>query len=174
MMNKVFVAAFVLAAIPVIASGAIIDFDGFTDLTVLTTQNFGDGITFSGATILQCCKTDNTGSLNNAFFPPPADDGGSTGGVNVAFNASGPLTLDFTSPVDSFSAVFTYDNGLTIIAYNSALAVIATVNGGCGASGSGGANFVGSGCGTPNEVLSLNLAGISSIVISGGSGNDFT
>jgi hypothetical protein len=174
MMNKVLAAAFVFAFLPVVSSGAIINFDGYSDLTVLSTQNFGDGITFAGATILQCCDTDVTGSLNNSFFPPPADDGGSTDGVNVAYNATGPLVLDFTTPIDSFSAAFTYDNGLTITAYDSTSAVLGVVNGGCGAAGSGSSNYLGSGCGAPNEVLNVNLTGIASIVITGGSGNDFT
>lgn len=169
----VLIAALAVIAIPGSASATVINFAGFANLTTLTTQDFGDGVTFSGAVILSCCETDGSGSLNNAAFPPPADDGGSTDGVNVAYNPSGPLTLAFTNPTDFFTAAFTYNTGLTVTAYNSAMSVIGTANGACGASGSG-ANYVGSGCGAPNEVIDIATAGISEIVITGGSGNNFT
>jgi len=176
-MKKIYLAAFFLAAIPMVSSAAIINFAGFSDLTLLGTQNFGDGITFSGAIIFQCCASDPSGgSLNNTAFPPPADDGGEfEDGVNLASNfTSSSLTLNFTTPVNSFSAAFTYEDGLTLTAYNSSLAVLETVNGGCGATGGGGGNWLGSGCGLPNEVLSLSAAGISSITISGGAISTFT
>lgn len=150
-----------------------INFAGFADLTVLTTQNFGNGVTFAGTTILTCCNTDGSGSLNNAQFPPPADDGGSTDGVNVAYNPSGPLTLSFTNPTSYFNALFTYNDGLTVTAYDSLGMVLGAANGACGASG-GGANYVGSGCGTANELIGLMLPDISKIVVTGGSGNNFT
>ena len=88
MMKRLFFAVLIFAAVPAVSSAAI-DFAGFSDLTVLTTQNFGDGVSFTGAIILQCCETDLSGSLDNAAFPPPADDGGNTDGVNVASNFSG-------------------------------------------------------------------------------------
>ncbi len=171
----ILVGVFVLAAMPALSWAGTVNFAGYSDLTVLTTQEFGDGVTFAGTTILQCCATDGSGSLNNAQFPPPADDGGQTDGVNVAYNPSGPLQLSFTVPTDFFNAVFTYNDGLTVTAYDSSLDVLDVVNGACGASGSGGANYVGSGCGAPNELLSVNdLAGISEIIITGGSGDNFT
>ena len=167
------IAALAVIAIPGSASANVINFAGFPDLTVLTSQDFGDGVTFNGAEILKCCVTDSSGSLNNGAFPPPADDGGSTDGVNVAYNPSGPLTLIFTNPTDFFTAAFTYNDGLTVMAYDFSNTVIGTANGACGASGSG-ANYVGSGCGDPNETIDLSVAGISKIVITGGSGDNFT
>ena len=173
--KKVFFATLVLAAAPAISMAATINFAGFSDGTLFTTQNFGDGVMFAGAEIAQCCISDGSGSLDNAVFPPPADDGGSKDGVNVATNfSSGSLTFGFTTTVNSFSAAFTYEDGLTITAYNSAHVVIGTVDGICGPGGSGGANYVGSGCGAPNEVLSLSVAGISSITIAGGLSKTFT
>jgi uncharacterized protein (TIGR03382 family) len=173
-LKRLIFAAFVVAALPIVSSAStVINFAGFTDLEVLTTQDFGDGVTFAGTEILSCCDTDGSGSLNNAFFPPPADDGGSTDGVNVAYNPSGPLTLTFINPSSFFQAAFTYNDGLTVTAYNAAMMVIATANGACGASGSG-ANYVGSGCGAPNEVINITTPGISEIVITGGSGDNFT
>jgi len=168
------VAAFVFMAIPSLSSAAVINFAGFPEFTVLTTQDFGDGVTFAGAEILTCCVTDGSGTLNNAQFPPPADDGGSTDGVNVAFNPSGPLTLNFTSPTSFFTADFTYSDGLTVKAYNASATLIDTVNGACGVAGSGGKNFVGSGCGAPNEMVNISTSGISQIVITGGSSDNFS
>ena len=165
--------AVALTAMPRVSSAGVINFAGFANDTVLTNQDFGDGVTFSGATILTCCYSDGTGSLNNGSFPPPADDGGSKDGVNVAYNPSGPLTLNFTDPTSFFTAAFTYNDGLTVTAYNSSDAVIDVANGACGASGSG-ANYVGSGCGAPNEDIGVTIAGISKIVITGGVGNNFT
>jgi len=173
MKNLVSLAVLAFAVSPVGAFAGVINFAGFANDTVLTTQDFGDGVTFDGTTILSCCDTDGSGSLNNAQFPPPTDDGGSTDGVNVAYNPSGPLTLIFTSPTTFFTADFTYNDGLTVTAYDNLMNVLAVANGACGASGSG-ANYVGSGCGAPNEVIGVTAAGISEIVITGGSGNNFT
>jgi hypothetical protein len=169
-----FSAVLVLMMIPALLSGTVITFAGFPDMTVLTTQDFGDGATFDGTVILTCCNSDGSGSLNDAFFPPPADDGGATDGVNIAYNPSGPLTLTFIDPSAFFTADFTYNDGLTVTAYDASMNVLSSVDGACGASGSGGGNYVGSGCGAPNEVIDINTPEISRIVVTGGEGNNFT
>ena len=144
-------------AMPALTFAGVIDFEGFPDGTVFTTQNFGDGVTFAGAQILS-----QGGSLNYTQFPPHS-------GINVVYNPSGPMTLTFTTPVDFFSGYFTYNDGMTITAYDSSSALIATVNGACSA------NYVGSTCGAPNEFLTVTDPGmISSVTITGGSGNNFT
>lgn len=170
--SKLLIIALAVAISPVIAhADQVINFAGFSDLTVLTTQDFGDGITFSGAEILTCCDNNGGGSLNPDF--PPV--GGDVKGANVAFNPTGPMTLQFTTPSDFFEGFFTYNNGLTVTVYNGSNTVIDTVNGACGASGSGGDNAVGSGCGSPDEKVLINDPGmISKIVITGGSGDNFT
>ena len=91
----------------------------------------------------------------------------------MAYNPSGPLTLNFINPTNFFTAAFTYNDGLTVTAFDFAMNVLGTANGACGASGSG-ANYVGSGCGAPNEIIGISTAGISEIVVTGGSGNNFT
>ena len=58
----VLIAALAVIAIPGSASASVINFAGFPDLTVLTTQDFGNGVTFDGAVILSCCNTDGSGS----------------------------------------------------------------------------------------------------------------
>lgn len=88
-------------------------------------------------------------------------------GVNFAFDETGPLDLDFSSPSSFFEAAFTYEFGLTVTACDSARNVLATVNGACGAANSGGGNYIGSGCRAPNEVIDITAPSISEIVITG-------
>jgi hypothetical protein len=145
--------ALVGAAAP--CSASVITFEGFPDLTVFTTQDFGSGVTFAGATILSL-----PGSLNPAF-PPHS-------GHNVVYNPSGAMTLNFTTAVDFFSGFFTYNLPLVIQAYDNLNNLLDTANGACAA------NYVGSGC-SPNEFLQVDAIGaIAKVVISGGGGNNFT
>jgi len=147
----------VALALPTLSSAAVITFEGFAPGTVLTTQDFGDGVTFAGATIL----TQGV-NLNYTQFPPHS-------GVNVVYNQTGPMTLNFTNPVDFFSGYFTYNQALAVDAYNSVHALLGGATSACSA------NYVGSGCGSPNEFLEVTFPGaISSVVITGGSGNNFT
>jgi hypothetical protein len=138
------------------AQAGVITFEGYADLTVFTTQDFGNGVTFAGATILSL-----PGSLNPIF--PPAS------GNNVVYNPSGAMTLTFTTPVDFFNGRFTYNQPLSVQAFDSADALLGTANGACGA------NFTGAGCGAPNELVGVNFAGlIAKVIITGGGGNNFT
>src|SRR5947207_2203983 len=82
------------------ASAATIDFEGFPDSTILTTQY--PGLTFSNAMILTAGI-----SLNEFELPPHS-------GVNVVSDNAGPMTLDFASPITSFSGYFTYLVPLTL------------------------------------------------------------
>ena len=142
--------------LPAYSRASVIDFEGYPDLTVFTTQDFGNGVTFSGAQILML-----GGSLNPQF-PPHS-------GVNVVYNPVGAMVLTFTNPVDFFSGYFTYNSGLVLTAYDSLNNVVATAIGACSA------NYVGFGCGSPNEFLQVTAIGlISSVNISGGGGNNFT
>lgn len=146
--------ALVGAAAP--CSATVITFEGFADGTVFTTQNFGAGVTFAGAQILTL-----GGSLNPSFPP--------NSGVNVVYNPSGAMTLNFTTAVDFFSGYFTYNQALLIEAFDGSNNLVDSANGVCSA------NYVGAGCGAPNEFLQVNEPGlISKVVISGGGGNNFT
>lgn len=147
--------ALVGAAAP--CSASVITFEGFPDQTVFTTQDFGSGVTFAGATILSL-----PGSLNPAF-PPHS-------GSNVVFNPIGAMTLNFTTAVDFFSGFFTYNQPLVIQAYDSLNNLLDTANGACTA------NYIGSGTGClDNEFLQVDAIGaIAKVVIAGGGGNNFT
>lgn len=144
-------------AVPLAASATVITFEGFPDLTVLTNQDFGNGVTFAGATVLSA-----GGSLNSGNFPPHS-------GINVVYNPSGPMQLNFTTASDFFSGYFTYNQQLTVTAYDSANQQVDQVISACAA------NYVGSGCGAANEFLEVTDPGnIAYVVITGGGGNNFT
>lgn len=143
--------------VPLVSSAAVITFEGFADQTVFTNQDFGNGVTFSGAMVLSA-----GGSLNSAQFPPNS-------GINVVYNPSGAMTLLFTNAVDFFSGYFTYNQLLTITAYDALDNIVDTALGQCTA------NYIGSGCGAPNEFVQVADAGsISKVIIVGGGGNNFT
>ena len=132
----------------------IITFEGYSDLTVFTSQY--PGVNFNGATVLQL------GGTLNPQFPPHS-------GINVVYNPIGPMTIDFANPVAYFSGYFTYNQGLTIQAYDALSNLLGSYTSLCSA------NYVGAGQGcSPNELGIVTAAGISSVVITGGGGNNFT
>jgi len=129
------------------AGSYTIDFEGLPDGTLIDNNYSSLGVIFQNAAIATAGIT-----LNEFDFPPHS-------GVNVAFDALGPITLLFSTPISSFSAYFTYAELLTMTAYNAQNQVVGT------ASSLFSANYVSSG-NPPNELIGLNfLAGISSITI---------
>ena len=127
-----------------------IDFEGFPDGTSLTTQY--PGLTFSNATIITAGI-----SLNEFEFPPHS-------GSNVAFDDGGPISIAFASPILSFGAYFTYSEPLTLAAFDSTSAQVATAlslfSSNLALSGDSGSS--------PNEFLQVSFAsGISSVSITG-------
>ena len=124
-----------------------VDFEGFFDSTPITTQY--PGMVFSNTTALTAGV-----SLNDAEFPPHS-------GSNVALDDSGPITIDFLTPVISFSGFFTYVETLTLTAFDTGHNPVNL------ASSLFSQNSVSSG-NTPNELISLNFAGgFSAITIAG-------
>ncbi len=87
------------------ATTVTLDFEGFPDGTVLTTQY--PGLTFSNAIVLSAGI-----SLNEFEFPPHS-------GVNVASDNGGPIVITFDSPVLSVSGYFTFLEPLTLTAYDA-------------------------------------------------------
>jgi hypothetical protein len=156
---KLFRTSLLIAALAMGLSAAsfadqIITFEGYADLTVFTNQY--PGVNFNGATVLQL-----GGSLNPQFPP--------NSGINVVYNPVGPMTIDFANPVAYFSGYFTYNSGLTIQAFDSLNNLLGTYNSLCGA------NYIGAGQGcNPNELGIVTAAGIASVLITGGGGNNFT
>jgi hypothetical protein len=149
----VVVLALLGSAVP--AGAGIITFEGYVDMTAFTTQYLG--VNFNGATVLS-----KGGSLNYTQFPPHS-------GINVVYNPSGAMTIDFLSPVGFFSGYFTYNLPLSVRAFDGSLNLLGSYNGLCSA------NYVGSGCATgANEYGLITAAGISRVIITGGGGNNFT
>ena len=81
-----------------------LDFEGFPDSTILTTQY--PNLTFSNAIILTSGI-----SLNEFEFPPHS-------GVNVVSDNNGPMAISFLNPVTSFGGYFTYAEPLTLDAFD--------------------------------------------------------
>lgn len=96
-------------------------------------------------------------SLNEAEFPPRS-------GNTVVFDDGGPISIDFSTPVASVSAWFTYASSLTLYAYDAVLNLLAT-DVSLFASNLALTGEAGS---TPNERLSVASAiGISRVTIGG-------
>lgn len=93
-----------LASAPSAFAG-FLDFEGLPDSTVLTNQY--SGLTFGNAIILSAGV-----SLNEFEFPPHS-------GVNVVSDNGGPLSINFLSPITSFSGYFTYADLLTLQAFDA-------------------------------------------------------
>ena len=121
------------------------NFEGIPDGTPFTTL---DGFTFSNAVVLTAYL-----SLDEADFPPHS-------GVNVIGDVGGPIAI--TGDAQFFSGYFTYNTPLTIDGYdsNGVLRAMAT--------SLYPENYVSSGIGSPNELISISYAlGLHTIVITG-------
>jgi hypothetical protein len=128
----------------------ILNFEGFSDSTILTNQY--SSITFSNAVILTAGI-----SLNEFEFPPYS-------GVNVVSDNSGPLSIDFATPITNFSGYFTYVEPLTINAFDAFSTLVASA---VSAFSSNDALFGATGS-SPNEYIQVSAVdGISSITITG-------
>jgi len=90
---------------PALAQNAPFTFEGYTDSTTLTNQY--TGAVFSNAIVLARGIT-----LNEFEFPPHV-------GNNVASDNGGPMSIAFSSGVNSFSGYFTYGVPLTLQAFDA-------------------------------------------------------
>jgi len=127
-----------------------LDFEGFPDSTILSTQYAG--FTFSDAIILTAGI-----SLNEFEFPPCS-------GVNVVSDNGGPMSIDFATPVTSFGGYFTYLEPLTINAFDASSDVVGSATSDFSDND---ALFGDPGSG-PNEFIQVSSAdGISSVTITG-------
>jgi hypothetical protein len=132
------------------ATTITLNFEGFPDSTILTTQY--SGVTFSNAIILTSGI-----SLNEFEFPPHS-------GVNVVSDNGGPMSLNFSTPITTFAGYFTYAEALTLDAYGSSnnllVSVASTYSNNEAISGDAGSS--------PNEFIQLSsLSAISEITITG-------
>jgi len=127
-----------------------LDFEGFPDSTILTTQY--PGLTFTNTIILTAGI-----SLNEFEFPPHS-------GVNVASDNNGPITIDFTTPITSFSGYFTYVEPLTLDGFDASNTEVASA---MSLYSSNDALFGDPGS-SPNEFIQISYAGeMSSVTITG-------
>jgi hypothetical protein len=146
------------------AATVTLDFEGFPDSAILTTQY--PGVTFMNAIILTAGI-----SLNEFEFPPHS-------GVNVVSDNGGPMTIDFSTPITSFGGYFTYLELLTLDGFNAAHKEVASAtslfsdNLAC----LGGPPCLGDPGSSPNEFIQLSFTGgISSVTITGNpAGGSFT
>lgn len=132
------------------ATTVTLDFKGFPDTTILTTQY--PGVTFSNAIILTAGI-----SLNEFEFPPHS-------GVNVVSDNGGPMFIMFSTPVASFGGYFTYAEMLTIHAYGNSNKLLASTM----SPFSNNEALAGDPGSSPNEYLLVSsAAGISDVTITG-------
>jgi hypothetical protein len=150
-----FSACLVVLTIAGSAAATTLDFEGFADSTIVTTQYLG--LTFSNTIILTAGI-----SLDEIDFPPHS-------GANVASDNNGPITIDFATPITTFSGYFTYTEPLTLNAFDVTSTEVAS------ATSLFSENFVSSG-NPANELITVAFAGgFSSVTITGDpSGGSFT
>ena len=147
------------AAQVVFAGGSVtaLNFDSLVDGTPVTYQF--QAITFQNATAITAGVT-----LNEFEFPPHS-------GANVLYDSGGPMTVSFLSPVQSFTAYFTYGAPLSIRVFDASGAQLAVASSFL-PSNEALSGLPGS---APNERIQVNAAGISRMIITGSlSGSSFT
>jgi hypothetical protein len=131
-----------------------IDFENLSDSTYVGSTYASQGIIFNGAVVLTAGI-----SLNDLEFPPHS-------GTNVAFDANGPITLSFLTPISSFSAFFTYLSPVTVTGFDALNQTVATTQ------SLFSANNVSTG-NAPNELIQLNdPSGISQVTLAGDPAGD--
>jgi len=116
----------------------LLDFEGFSDADLLTTQYDYLGVTFENALVLTAGV-----SLNELDFPPHS-------GANVVFDNGGAVLLSFLDPIVDFAGYFTYTSPLSMTAFDADGNVVATIL------STYSSNYASSG-NAPNEYLSLSL-----------------
>jgi hypothetical protein len=132
------------------AQNAPFTFEGFADSTILTNQYAG--AVFTNAIVLTAGIT-----LNEFEFPPH-------GGTNVASDNGGPMSIVFSSGINSFSGYFTYGVALTVQAFDSSNHLLTSL----ASAFSNNEKLSGVSGSHPNELLQVNSAtSISKIVIAG-------
>lgn len=128
---------------PYASAQTVINFDNLSDLTPVTTQYSGLGVTFSGAVILTCGQSLNCGPFPPFSFPNVVFDG-TNGVITATFNTT------IIGNVTEVSARVTGNRNITMTAFDAAGNTLAAAQ-------TGGPNFVGAG--TPNLLLTVKTSG---------------
>jgi hypothetical protein len=136
--------------VPVRADTIVLNFDNFIDSTLLSAQYYG--VSFSGAIIL------NSGiTLNEFEFPAHSGSG-------VVSDNNGPITIIFSSPVQSFSGYFTYGASVTMEAFGTGGTQVASAT----SHYSNNEALSGAAGSSPNELIQVSYnSGISKVTITG-------
>jgi hypothetical protein len=106
-----------------------LDFEGMSDMALVTNQYAPQGVTFQEGIILTAYS-----SLNEIDFPPYS-------GSQVLGDNMGPIVADFITPVSFLGAYFTYSETLTLSAYDAGNVLIGTASS-LGASNYGSNEFI--------------------------------
>ena len=154
---KFFLAVFLVAAFSPLsrtqAVSTVLDFEGFGDSTLLTSQILGAN--FTNAIVLTSGV-----SLNEFEFPPHS-------GINVISDNGGPISISFPSPVQFVSGYFTYNAAVTMKAFDAGNNPVAAATS-LFANNEALSGLPGS---APNELISVAFAGgISTVTITGAPG----
>jgi len=138
-----------LLVLPMACSADIIDFEILNDSNVISNQFSAQGVQFANAVALAAGI-----SLNDAEFPPKS-------GAIVAAASGAPLEIDFTTPVSSFLAFFTYSEKLTLQVFDPANNLLATIH----SNFSNNEAISGDAGSSPNEQLGLAASSIGRITV---------
>jgi len=133
-------------------SADVIDFESLSDGDVITNQFSAQGVLFSNAVALAAGI-----SLNEFEFPPHS-------GSVVAAATADPLEIDFTTPVDSFFAFFTYSDALTLRVFDPSNNLLSTIS----SAFSNNEAISGDAGSSPNEELGMNAPSIGRITVTNG------
>lgn len=148
-------ALFSLLFVVQIAGATTINFDTLTDLSSIFQQYQAQGVTFTNAIALEAGL-----SLNDLLFPPRS-------GNVAAAPTNTSITLTFNGTTNFVSGYFTYASAVALQAYDAANTLVGQTN----TPGNCTDNTIGSACGSPNLLLSLNTAtAFSRVVISSADG----
>jgi hypothetical protein len=108
------VALFLWIACPASADPLLFDFENLNDGDAVGGM-LGSDVTFTNGVVLAASI-----SLNELDFPPHS-------GTNVVADGGGPLRLDFSAPISSFAAYFTYTAPLTFQFFDGSSNLLGTL-----------------------------------------------
>lgn len=145
----------IFVATSIIKAGATaIDFEDLFEFDSVANHYQALGPTFTNATVLTAGS-----SLNEFEFPPYS-------GVNVIYDDSAPIQIDFSTPVSEIGAYLTYMIPVTINAYDASSNLVGSYT----SSFSSNMALSGDSGSSPNEYFTIAYAGgISSVAIVGDS-----
>lgn len=158
-MKKVLLMTVLVGFSPLAFANTTIDFEQYSEFTQITTQYSAEDATFTNA--LQLVAPD----YDYYDFPPTSGSGVITNDSGDFDGLADPITVDFATQVEDVTGWYADPYGVTVTAYS-----------GLDGTGSVVGVYDGAGVVGADDEFSLEVAGISSIIISddGGSADDET